>query len=155
MFAAIAPQPEQSWFYKLTGPVAEVAERAEELGTFIAGVRYENGKPSWDLPEGWEQKPGNQFRFATLMIPTETEPLEMSVSGLPTSDDELAQALDNINRWRGQVGLEPITAEAIQSAGEDWTEQTSVRKLAEDQKIYFVNLEGTMQETGMRPPFAR
>lgn len=155
MFAAIVPQPEQSWFYKLTGPVNEVTEQAEALGNFIAGVRYENGTPSWDLPEGWEQQPGNAFRFATLIIPTETEPLEMSISGLPTSDDELAQALDNINRWRGQVGLEPITAEEIQSAGEDWTEETSLRRLTDDLRIYFVNLKGTMQDTGMRPPFAR
>ncbi|MCA8983946.1 MAG: hypothetical protein KDA76_09320 [Planctomycetaceae bacterium] len=155
MLAAIVPQPEQTWFYKLTGPVAAVQSQAEVLAGFITQVEYKDGRPAWSLPEGWEQREGNQFRFATLIIPSAEGPLEMSVSGLPTSGDEVTQAVDNINRWRGQVGLGPIASADLTGATDDLSSETSVRVVAGDRRIYFVNLVGTQQETGMRPPFAR
>lgn len=85
MFAAIVPQGEQTWFYKVTGPVELVGKKAAELGEFIKSVKYADGQPEWTLPEGWKREAGNTFRFATLKIPVEgaDDPLEMSVSALP------------------------------------------------------------------------
>ncbi len=155
MFAAIVPRGEQLWFYKLTGPVEAVQAEAETLAQFIREVKYTSGQPEWTLPENWEQKPGNQFRFATLMIPSAEAPLEMSVTVLPGNPEaEVEQVLDNINRWRGQVALGPIEKEAIEQASDDLNAETSKHQAGES-RVYFVNIVGTQQETGMSPPFAR
>ena len=154
MFAAIVPQGEQTWFYKVTGPVEMVAEQVETLANFIASVQYQDGKPQWELPSGWEQQPGNQFRFATLLIPSEPKPLEFSVTTLSGSADPVSQAVDNINRWRGQVGLGPITAAQVEQATSELSAETSVRQSA-GSTIYFVNLEGVESASGRMPPFAR
>lgn len=156
MFAAIVPQGEQTWFYKVTGPVELVGKKATELGDFVKNVKYADGQPEWTLPEGWSREAGNTFRFATLKVPVEgaDEPLEMSVSALPGGAPETEQAVANINRWRGQVGLGDIDAKAIEAASDDLSQETSRVKSGES-TIYFVNLVGKQQAGGMMPPFAR
>jgi len=156
MFAAIVPQGEQTWFYKVTGPVEPVGAKVEELGEFVKSVKYVDGAPEWTLPEGWTREPGNTFRYATLKIPAGegAETLEMSVSALPGGAPETEQAVANINRWRGQVGLSDINAQAVEAAKDDLSQETSRVKSGES-TIYFVNLVGKQQAGGMMPPFAR
>lgn len=155
VFAAISHLGEQIWFYKITGPVEAVAEKADQVAEFVSGVDYKDNAPVWTLPEGWEQKAGNQFRFATLVIPTSSTPVEMSVTVLGGNPSTVTdQVLDNINRWRGQVSLENIDKAAIEGATDDLQKETSLRK-GKAGSIYFVNLVGAEQDTGMRPPFAR
>lgn len=63
----------------------------------------------WTLPKGWTSAPGNGMRFATLNPPGPGK-IELSVVCLPGSaGGELA----NVNRWRGQIGLEPIDEKAL------------------------------------------
>ncbi|HUQ68675.1 MAG TPA: hypothetical protein VM165_04075, partial [Planctomycetaceae bacterium] len=108
MLAAILPGGGQSWFFKLTGPVDPVAERWDEFREFVKSVHFQaDGNPDWTLPTGWTRQPGtHQMRFATLAIAADP-PLEVTVSALPTSEDTV---LANINRWRGQLSLSPVTA---------------------------------------------
>lgn len=62
----------------------------------------------WTLPPDWRAMPGEGMRFATLLLEAGsggTPPLELRVTPLGFgARDPLA----NINRWREQIGLEPI-----------------------------------------------
>jgi hypothetical protein len=115
---AIVPFGEQGWFFKLVGPKDAVAAKNDEFMAFLKSIHFSNqGKPQWTLPEGWHEQPGSGIRFATLLVPADDKPLEVSVTALPrTPGDEASYLLSNVNRWRGQMKLPPIAGEQL--AGE-------------------------------------
>jgi hypothetical protein len=64
---------------------------------------------AWTLPSGWAVAPTQQMRLANFTIEGG------GACGLflfPGGGDRLA----NVNRWRGQAGLEPIDAVALEQA---------------------------------------
>jgi hypothetical protein len=73
------------------------------------GKRWSGEGISWELPEGWklDEKPA-PMRFATILVPAEPKPLQLTVSRFP---GDVGGTLANINRWRMQIGL-PAVAEA-------------------------------------------
>ncbi len=130
-----------AWFFKLEGPAETVSELEAEFVALVESVRFENGKPAWSLPDGWSQTGGSNMRFATLTIDGTDPPLEVSVIPLPVFGSDINEYVrQNIDRWRGQIGLEP-------SAGADWLETAKaageVRELsAGNLPVTFVNLSG-------------
>ena len=66
----------------------------------------ENAPLVYKLPEGWTKKPGSQFRTLNFAFGKEQEG-ECYVSRVGGG----LQA--NLNRWRGQMGLEPDSKEKI------------------------------------------
>ena len=107
------------WFFKLTGDPAAVEPRYESFLEFAQSIEFSAGadpKPKWKLPEGWRELPGREMRFATIQIEADGRPLELSVIPLPkTSGDDQKYVLDNINRWRQQLQLSPISAEQLEA----------------------------------------
>jgi hypothetical protein len=66
----------------------------------------------WTLPKGWTETPGSGMRFATINPPGPGK-IELSVVCLPgAAGGELA----NVNRWRGQIGLDPLDDKALAAA---------------------------------------
>lgn len=63
---------------------------------------------SWTIPAGWSQDIGSGMRFATLR-PAAGEP-EIAVSNFP---GDVGGLLANVNRWRGQIGLDPVTEDDL------------------------------------------
>jgi hypothetical protein len=65
----------------------------------------------YKTPEGWEEVPPGQMRAASFRIKGEGQASAdvgvFPLPGLAGSD------LDNVNRWRGQVGLEPVKQEEL------------------------------------------
>jgi len=150
MLGAIVPAGMQTWFFKLSGPVDPVASRLDQFRAFLASLRISKaGTPEWTLPEGWSRQPGSGMRFATLVI-GDDPPLELSVTALPRLEgDDAEQLLANINRWRGQLGLPPTTADKLVAESETIPIQDGTAAT-------LVNLVGTTQSGGMMtPPFAR
>lgn len=145
--AAIVPRQGQGWFFKLTGPKDAVAAQADPFTALVKSVQFTaDGKPRWTLPDGWQEQPGSQLRYATLVIPGGEKPLEVSVTALPNpGDDEAGYVLVNVNRWRGQLKLPPIAADQL--AGE------STRLELDGATATLVNLLGTAAPNSMgRPP---
>jgi len=71
---------------------------------------------TWKTPEGWsEVKPG-EMRAASFGIKGQDgKQVDVSVIPLPgLAGGDSA----NVNRWRGQVGLPPVTAEELQKAAQ-------------------------------------
>lgn len=146
MLAAIVLRPSQGWFFKLLGPEDAVNAKADEFSSFLKSLHFsDDATPEWSLPDGWQEEPGNQFRYATLKI--DGTPLEISVSTLPRGEtDEAEYALSNVNRWRGQLGLNDIAPNELQRE----TTQVEIDGAA----ATLVDLVGEAKKGSMAPPFA-
>ena len=65
------------------------------------------------LPPGWVSETSDRpFRVATFFTGTGNDRAELIVSKLP--GDRFGNMVQNINRWRGEVGLPPVTDEGQQ-----------------------------------------
>jgi len=76
--------------------MSEAAEEAPEL--------------SYTVPEGWEEFPPQSIRKANFRVSDESGSAEIAVTVFP---GDVGGMLANINRWRGQIGLPPITEDRI------------------------------------------
>jgi hypothetical protein len=69
----------------------------------------------YTLPDGWQEKPPTELRVASFVISGEGKQADVSVTplgGMAGGD------FANVNRWRGQVGLQPLTEDELQKTAE-------------------------------------
>ena len=67
----------------------------------------------WKTPDGWTEVPPSSMRYASFSAPAEDgSKIDISIVTFPGDGGSDA---DNINRWRGQMGLAPIDASAVTS----------------------------------------
>lgn len=78
----------------------------------------EAGAVSYTIPEGWEEVPASGIRKANLKAVDENGSAELTVLAFP---GDVGGTLANINRWRGQIGLEEATAEDLSAFTENYT----------------------------------
>jgi hypothetical protein len=111
-----------AWFFKATGDPDAVAKTRGAIVEFVRSVQFsaEGAGPKWKLPDGWKERAGDAFRFATIEVPAAEGVLEMSVSRLPRGQDDADYVLQNVNRWRGQLGLAETTAETLAKEAEQF-----------------------------------
>lgn len=64
-------------------------------------------KPALDykIPDNWSASTGNAMRLASFEVKHEAGAADVSVTRFPGGGDTLS----NVNRWRGQVSLKPLT----------------------------------------------
>lgn len=84
-------------------------EELEELAR-MRGEEPEPPEIKFTLPAGWKETPPGQFQMSRFVAGDPTDPVEISIS---SAGGALG---DNINRWRGQVGLEPIDEQQLATA---------------------------------------
>jgi hypothetical protein len=110
VLGVIIPREQETWFFKMTGPDTSVGAQVEAFEKFLTTVRFPEGKPiEWVKPEDWEEKAGREMRYATLLVGPRK--LELTVIKLdPLAREGENSLLGNVNRWRRQVGLGPVTA---------------------------------------------
>jgi hypothetical protein len=94
----------------------------------------EAGEIAYTVPAGWEEIPPSGIRKANLKVADENGSAELTVLVFP---GDVGGNLANINRWRGQVALEPITADKLPEITENYT-------IAAHSGLY-VRLEGGAQ----------
>jgi hypothetical protein len=83
---------------------ASPAVPAGMSGDVPPAARPSGGSLRWTLPKGWIESEGGAMRFASFKVPVKGT-VDASVVVLPgPAGGELA----NVNRWRGQIGLEPL-----------------------------------------------
>jgi hypothetical protein len=105
MLAVMVPRGKDNWFFKFFGKKQTVAEHEKEFDAFIDSVHFQdNGDTplTWKVPRGWRQEAAGGFRYATLRFGPKDEGVEITVSKLGPEASDLR---DNLDRWRGQVGL--------------------------------------------------
>ncbi len=68
----------------------------------------------WTIPDGWEEDPEpRRMRLATYVVPDSSGRVEVAMSRFP---GRVGGILANMNRWRGQMGLSPITDAELDEA---------------------------------------
>jgi hypothetical protein len=109
IFTAIVPAGEQAWFFKLVVPEKIADELRQPFKDFLATLKIDDGGalPSWELPAGWQAGGAREMLDATISIPHNDGPLELTVSKLPLGDDWPAYLEQNVNRWLGQLQEDP------------------------------------------------
>lgn len=146
MLAAILPAGDQAWFFKAVGPIAAIDKREKEINDFFVGLSVaDDGRAKWNLPAGWKEEAGNAMRAATIVIPSDVKPLEISVNVLPWRGTQ-ESLLSNVNRWRGQLQLPEIGPQQLA----DVTREAK----AGERPITIVDLRGRFKAGGMMAPFA-
>lgn len=142
LLAAILPQGDQAWFFKLAGPIPAVAEQEVKFDEFLRSIRFPgNKKIAWQLPEGWREEPGKGMRYATLRMGPADAPLELSVSLASGS------LVDNVNRWRRlDVGLPDLKKGELGKVVREVKTEAGV--------LQRVDMSGPGGKGGMKPPFA-
>jgi len=86
-----------------------------------AGIPVSASAPTpiqWTTPAGWQEQPANGIRVGSFTINKDGKQADVSVIPLGAMS---GSELDNVNRWRGQVGLAPIGAAELSGAGEKVT----------------------------------
>lgn len=138
IFAGILPSEGSTWFFKLTGATDHLVDNREGFGNLLASLApretTERGRlatasasparvatqrnaeaPSlpWTTPEGWQPKQTSGMRVASFSVPGgDGETADVSVIPLGEAAGDL---LPNVNRWRGQIGLDPVDAVGMES----------------------------------------
>jgi hypothetical protein len=87
------------WFVKFVGPSEVVSPLKADFDAFVAGIKPDEKKPTWTAPPKWTEAPARQTRLATYTNGS----AEMYLSG-PFG----GTLLDNVNRWRREVGLREL-----------------------------------------------
>jgi hypothetical protein len=149
ILGAIVIVDRAGWFFKLTGAKDQIGPLAKQFITFVEDLKFEGtpAEPKWTVPPGWKEQPGNEFRFATLTIPTGGKAQELTVSTLELGDVNMQDfILANVNRWRGQIGLGDLKAS-------DLATETITTKVG-DYPCTLVNMLGTGSGAMPRGPFA-
>ncbi|MBI1314433.1 hypothetical protein GC176_24330 [bacterium] len=161
MLAALAPIGDNGWFFKLSGPKDAVAAEAERFRGLLKSLKIVGDRPSWTAPSGWNEQPASGMRAATFTIGNDGKSLECTVIPLPARDGTASSdeyLLENVNRWRKQLGLNALSSGELQTSLE--TEGGIFRiNLADGTPVTWVELEGTQSGGGMAPfagsaPFA-
>lgn len=128
ILAAIGSGTAGTAFYKMRGNVALVGAEKENFLRWVSSSRHANGAASttvttqaptdsatpkikWALPEGWAEVPPSSMRYASFSAP---DPgggkIDISIVTFP---GEGGSDIDNVNRWRQQIGLSPMDANAL------------------------------------------
>jgi hypothetical protein len=116
-----------SWFFKMTGEEAFVAAQKENFLQFLKSVSFAETAPAaptiappasteginpavnsiWTIPAGWQSVPPSaSVLFAQYLIQADAAKAEVNI--LVTAGEGGGLAM-NVNRWRGQLGLPPVT----------------------------------------------
>jgi len=98
------------------------------------------GKPKWQVPDGWKEVAGGDFLVAKFLL-SGSDNAQAAVNVSMSAGDGGGLA-GNVNRWRGQLGLKPV-------------DDSELRKLTstidtEAGKATLVDMNGTDPRTGQK-----
>lgn len=135
-----------AWYFKGKAAIKAYPEDAsEQFDKLLTTVKFDDPKkPSWELSEQWTEKPGQGMRAAELVLGD----VVFSVIKLPITDpNERKYLLSNINRWRDQVKLGPISSAQLANESHKIT-------TADGNDATVVSLLGKSNDSAM-PPMMR
>jgi hypothetical protein len=102
-------------FIKWVAAVCDAQNQTGPPQMAAAAAPPDSGAPRihWSAPQGWTEVPPSSMRYASFSAPVE-EGGKVDIS-IVTFPGEGGSDADNINRWRGQMGLPPVDASAVAS----------------------------------------
>lgn len=143
LLGAIIPVKDASWFVKFTGPVEAIDPHEKEFDAFVQSIRVTDDpgtSPTYTAPAGWKELPARSMRLVTFAVGDGPGAPQAYIS-TPFG----GSLLDNVNRWREEVGLKRVTAAELPTA----TTEVQLGTV----KAYRVDARGPGGKGGMmRPP---
>jgi hypothetical protein len=110
IIVASIPRNEQTWFFKLKGDPQTVEAAKSAFQEFLKSVEFTDSTETpakWKAPEGWAEKPAGDMVLGSFSIPgKDGGKADLTITSFPGN---VGGELMNVNRWRGQVGLEPVS----------------------------------------------
>lgn len=120
ILGAIIPADQGCYFLKATDSPERLEPLMADLQAIVENfaIDPQTRRPSNPLPEGWIINPRNDIAIAELISPKATGKIKFTVTALamPPSQDWQGYLLSNVNRWRGQLKLQDLTAETLISS---------------------------------------
>ncbi len=129
---AVLAHAGSSWFFNLTGDAPVVESQKPVFLEFLKSITIEAApapapaqahaapataaatvaapaqRPTWDVPAGWQEQPPTSMVVSRFAAGTGEDRVEVTVSVFPGDVGGLPA---NINRWRGQIGLQALPDE--------------------------------------------
>ena len=107
-------EAQKSDFLKWVAAVCDAQTQTPSSQVAAAPPQTTSAPPiKWTTPDGWTEVPPSSMRYASFSAPAdEGGKIDISVVTFPGDGGSDA---DNINRWRGQMGLAPVDANAVTS----------------------------------------
>ncbi len=144
--APVSGGGDQVWFFKLMAPTGEFEKTSSEFAQIFIGVDVSTGVPKINLPKNWTSSDGPAPIYQTLKI-ANAKKTSVTVTPLPAPSSDPVQYLKlNIDRWRQQIGLPPLTSEDWLSEAMEKSEIVSMPK--GNQFLSLVHLTGTTEDLG-------
>lgn len=131
IIGAIASDETGTAFFKMRGNAALVGGEKENFLKWVSASRavaatetsQTNPPPSapansdkpeikWEVPAGWSPAAPSAMRYASFAVEKNGERADISVVTFPGDG---GSDVDNINRWRQQIGLPAVGAEVLKS----------------------------------------
>lgn len=79
----------------------------------VPGVKVDAAPIRWTSPAGWNQLPATAIRIGNFLVAgPDGKKAEVAITSFPGT---VGTELDNVNRWRGEIGLEPVEQGGISS----------------------------------------
>jgi hypothetical protein len=69
-----------------------------------------NSEIKWKAPSGWSEVPPSAMRYASFSAGANENKIDISIVMFPGDG---GSDVDNVNRWRQQIGLSPMSAAAV------------------------------------------
>jgi hypothetical protein len=131
IIAAMATAGGSTLFFKMRGNAALAEAQKPDFIKWVAAVcnaqtetkpapmaampGRDSGPPQikWKTPEGWTEVPPSAMRYASFSAPAANNG-KIDISVVTFAGDGGSDA-DNVNRWRGQIGLAPADENAVTS----------------------------------------
>jgi len=165
ILGAIQHRGDTAWFFKMSGDEELVRQQKTLFIEFLKSLKFpaassevqlppshppidatavapssksSESKPKWQVPAGWKEISGGQFLVAKFLIRDNGE----ATVNVSMSTGNGGGAAANINRWRGQLGLQPLSEVEL-------GKQTRPIELPTG-KAVAVDLTGTDARTGQK-----
>ncbi len=169
ILGVIQHRDDMAWFFKMTGDAGLVEQQKPAFVAFLKSLNFaaapaptalppahpsvgdmgigaspaaapisSEGKPNWQVPAGWQEVSGGQFLVAKFMLTGEGG--GTAAVNISSSSGEGGGLIGNINRWRGQLGLTPLS-------DDDANKSVMVIDVAGG-KASLVDMSGTDARTG-------
>lgn len=120
ILGAILPLDSGCYFLKATDSPERLEPLMEGFLSIVQGfaIDEQSGRPSNALPTGWKMNPRNDIALAEFVSPESTGGVKFTVTALamPGEKDWPEYLLSNVNRWRGQLKIDPVSLETLNAS---------------------------------------
>jgi hypothetical protein len=89
---------------------SQKGNKSAQMADAMAPENSTNLQIKWQTPAGWSEVPPSAMRYASFSAGANNDKVDISIVTFP---GEGGSDADNVNRWRQQIGLPPMSPAAV------------------------------------------